>query len=685
MSAQQVSVRTTIHQSAVQDFIDRGQYANALELCLSSYQKSQSLQNTTDLANVYRLMFNYTEAEKYYGLATKNPSCASENYLFYANMLMNNAKYTEARTMYYTYATRSGNPFGARESITRCDSAAVIAAKPPRFAILNERSINTTYSEFSTVQSGKFIVFTSDRPLSYKPVTTASTTKTDSFAFFTLGAPPKYEVKHSIYEGGRHDGRSDKELKKEQKRIKRLMADELSGKTQSVYGVTGRPFLNMFATSFKSVAQGTPVFWTLPLLLVPSFTSGEHLGPCVFTPDGNTMYYSYAGEIDGEIGRVGLKVVHKKNGAWGLPQSLPFSNPNKYSTGHPCLSKDAGTLYFISDMPGTFGGLDLFKSELQSDGKWGTPVNLGATVNTPRDEKFPTMGPDGELFFSSDGHFGLGGLDVFKTKQKDGHWTRPENLGPPLNASSDDFSLVFTEGSKTSGFFSSNRQGGAGNDDIYSFIFIPPPPSNAISLEVTLVSEKEPLGEAQVTLKNLKSAREQIGSSTPAGMAHFSVMPKAIYSVSAQKPNYLPATTVVSAFPKFVKDGKLKVNLNLEKIAVGRSFNINNIYYAAGKTVPKKSSLKQLQKLVDFMQQNPGVKIEIGSHTDARGNRKANIKLSSLRAKACAKYLASKGVAADRIVPKGYGPTRPLLKKAKTKKQHAKNRRTQIKILAIEE
>ncbi|MGL5959725.1 MAG: OmpA family protein [Bacteroidales bacterium] len=685
MFAQQIKLTPTIHQNQVRDFIFEGAYSRALEVCLSSYQKNQTLNNTTDLANVYRLMFNYTEAEKYYAIASKDVNCRAENYLFYADMLMNNAKYSEARAMYYTYATRSGNSLGARESITRCDSAAVIASKPVQYAIMNERLINTNYSEFSPIRTGNFIVFTSDRPLSYKPSGEVANTKTDSIAFYSLGSSPKSDIRHSIYEGGVHDQRSEKELKKEQKRIKRLMADELAGKSQTLYGETGRPFLNMFATSVKLGAKGSLASWTLPLLLVPSFTSGEHLGPCAFTPDGNTMYYSYAGEIDGEIGRVGLKVAHKKNGIWGLPQDLPFSNPNKYSVGHPCLSLNGSTLYFASDMPGTFGGLDIFKVELQQDGKWGTPLNLGATINTSKDEKFPTMGPDGELYFSSNGHFGLGGLDIFQSVLKDGYWSRPENLGPPINASSDDFSLTFIKDSKTSGFFSSNRQGGQGNDDIYSFIKVAATASNVIPVEITLISEKEPLGDAKVALKNLKSAKEETEITRVDGIASFSATPKFIYSVTAQKPNYLPAISVVSTHPKFVKDGKVSVKLTLQKLAVGRSFNINNIYYTAGKTVPKKSSLKELQKVVDFMQQNPGVKIEIGSHTDSRGNRKANIKLSSLRAKACAKYLVKKGVDPKRVVSKGYGPTKPLLKKAKTKKQHAKNRRTQIKILSISE
>jgi hypothetical protein len=204
---------------------------------------------------------------------------------------------------------------------------------------------------------------------------------------------------------------------------------------------------------------------------------------------------------------------YKTEQGWSYPVDFPYNNRARYSVGHPCITKDGKYLIFSSDMPGTLGGMDLFYCELSSEGKWLSPVNLGPIINTPRNENFPTLDSEGTLYFSSNGHPGLGGLDVFRAKGSFLNWTSVENLRTPINSSSDDFAMSFFPGSKNEGLFSSNRPGGYGGDDIYSFRpVLAPIPKDKPVISVLCINGKDsaPIENVMLTLMNTKTKKGNV-------------------------------------------------------------------------------------------------------------------------------------------------------------------------------
>jgi outer membrane protein OmpA-like peptidoglycan-associated protein len=721
----------TLDRKKAEELVEQGEYVRALEIYKALYARGVSLESSLDLAKTYKDLRNYDEAEKYYSIATRYPEAPADSYCDYGDMLMFNGKYDEARQVYFTYATRGGNPNIARMRIFSCDSAYSIAKRPPLYSVMNERRINTKYSDFCAVSAGRdYFVFTSDRPIDYK-----STDREEMSA--TLGAlqgagsdvatllllrnaqdptdmanfnrkvvtSDSMLMVHSVYEGEEFDASTEKERSKRRSREKRERKEleKLLEKKKKTYGGTGRPYLNMYVTSRQPKAENPGkgvlgnIVWTAPVLLPSPLNTGEHTGPSSFTPDGNTMYFSFAEQMTegagagATVSHVGVMVSHKNDeGGWEVPVLFPYNKRNEYSVGHTCITKDGRILYFSSDMPGTLGGRDIFKCELQPDGTWGTPINLGPIINTIGQEQFPTLGPNDELYFSSDGHPGLGGLDIFKAMGKPGEWTGVMNMRKPINSSSDDFSFVFLVDSKTQGVFSSNRPGGYGDDDIYSFRTVvasepkvDPKGKPQMVVSVFNRADSSLLEGVQLTLMNVKTKKGEVMTSDAEGRAYFTITPRSFYNLSSQMPGYL-LSEINGINTGKIKQGEImKVALPLDPLVIGGAFKVDNVNYAYGKATLQRSAFKELNKVVKFMKDNPTVKIELGSHSDSRGSLAGNMKLSKQRAQACVTYLVKKGIAKNRIVPKGYGPTKPLIKKARTEKQHAKNRRTEIKILEV--
>ncbi len=720
----------TIDRKKAEELVEQGEYVRALDIYKTLYARSITMESALDLAKTYKNLRNYDEAEKYYSVAVRYPDIPAEAYCDLGDMYMFNGKYDEARAAYYTYATKGGNPNIARLRIFSCDSARVISQRPPLYSATNERRINTKYSDFCAAAAGRnYFVFTSDRPIDYKSndeeelaatlgalqgagsdVATLLLLRnaqdpTDVAGFNRRVLSDTMRVVHSIYEGEEFDETSDKERsqRKSKERRERKELERMMEKKKKTYGGTGRPYLNMYVTSRQPNAENPGkgvlgnIVWTAPVMLPSPLNTGEHTGPCSFTPDGNTMYFCFSellteGMNSGtNVSHVGVMVSHKNDdNAWEEPVFFPYNKRNEYSVGHTCITKDGRIIYFSSDMPGTLGEHDIFKCELQPDGTWGAPINLGPIINTIGHEQFPTLGPNDELYFSSNGHPGLGGLDIFKAVGKPGEWTSVMNLRKPINSSSDDFSFVFLSDSKTQGVFSSNRPGGYGDDDIYSFkaVVASEPkvdPKGKPQMVVTVFNRADSsvLEGVQLTLMNVKTGKGEVMTSDAEGRAYFTIVPKSFYNLSSQKTGYL-LSEINGINTGKIKQGELmKVSLPLDPLVIGGAFKVDNVNYAYGKATLQKSAFKELNKVVKFMKDNPTVRIELGSHSDSRGSLAGNMKLSKQRAQACVQYLVKKGIAKNRIVPKGYGPTKPLIKKARTEKQHAKNRRTEIKILEV--
>jgi outer membrane protein OmpA-like peptidoglycan-associated protein/tetratricopeptide (TPR) repeat protein len=723
-----VAPAQVIERRQAEKLVAAGEYQKALALYREIDLKQSSLESVLDLANINVMLRSYIEAEKYYRIASGYPGCPAEAYRSFGDVLMFIGKYDEARKAYLTFATRGGEPSLARERIFLCDSACAIAKRPPFFSVNNERRINTRYSEFAAAVYGDYIIFTSDRPIGYKATdqsemaaTIASLQgvgneaavqlllrnaqdPTNIAKFCQINPQQSAGSAHSKYDGDQYDlfsSETDKVKHKQQREKERRQQEKLRNKKRKIYGGTGRPYLNMYLSSrqkdkpnYGNGVVGSYV-WTAPVILPAPLNTGEHSGPCCFTPDGNTIYFCFSEAFEhassSGVSHVGVMISYKEKDGWSDPAIFPYNDRAAYSIGHPCISADGKTIYFSSNMPGTLGGHDIFKCELGANGEWGKPQNLGSAINTPREELFPTLDSQNTLYFSSDGHPGLGGLDIFKATGKPGAWTAVENLRAPVNTSSDDFSLIFLPGSTTDGLFSSNRLGGYGGDDIYSFKRlsspdnIAPAPNERYLTAITVINRVDsmPIENVRITLAESKTGKSRYLFTDGLGKAYFPIAQKKSYNLTSEASGFLPSRAENISVGKIRPGESIRILLPLDPLVSGSTFSVENVYYDYGKAVLKKAAFKELDKVAKFMEMNSDVKIELSSHTDSRGSLKGNMALSQRRAESCVAYLVKKGISRSRIVPKGYGPTKPLVKKAKTEKQHAKNRRTEIKILEV--
>jgi outer membrane protein OmpA-like peptidoglycan-associated protein/tetratricopeptide (TPR) repeat protein len=419
----------------------------------------------------------------------------------------------------------------------------------------------------------------------------------------------------------------------------------------------------------------------------------------VFTKDGKTIYFTRNNYLDGKKGKDGndntLVKIYKaslENDKWVNITELPFDSDN-YSTAHPILSPDEKTMYFVSDMPGTIGLSDLFKVQINEDGTFGNPVNLGRSINTEGRETFPFINDDNEIYFASDGHPGLGGLDIFVSKiNADGTFGKVQNVGMDANSPKDDFGYWIDTKSRR-GFFSSNRDGGQGYDDIYKFL-----ETKKLLCEqqlygkVTDLATSEILPGAKISLFDNKFNPMGTVNTDDKGNYTFSVECGKTYNVRAEKEAY---TTKEESVTIADEDGKTKLDIALEKEEckvtigddLGKCFGIKNIYFDFDKSNIRVEAAIDLEKILDVMNQYPKMKLDIRSHTDSRGSFKYNESLSDRRAQSTIAWLIENGVDKGRLTAKGYGENQLINKCADnvdcTEEEHQLNRRSEFIIMEL--
>ena len=476
-----------------------------------------------------------------------------------------------------------------------------------------------------------------------------------------------------------------------------------------------------------------------------------HESNVIFTKDGKTIYFTRNNYKNGKRGKNEEKVSNLQifkaelvNGKWTNEISLPFNSDN-YSVEHPALSSDEKTLYFASDMPGTLGSLDIF-SVAVNEGAFGTPQNLGAGINTNKREQFPFVSKDNKLYFSSDGHLGFGSLDVFVSEIKNNEYGKVNNVGLPVNSNLDDFAFNIDSDTKE-GYFSSNRAGGKGSDDIYRLKetkdLIIEDCKQFIAGIITDVDTKLPLENAVVVLQGADKKQIKSDTTTVDGKFNFTVTCESSYTVLASKENYTNnSKTVVSrkirdysndasmalksleviklenqkieeekkqqealalvvlkeAENKAKKEAivqaeikkKEKVNeiMAKEKDVVKEKDRLiiktDPIYFDYDLWYIRKESKVVLNRVFDLMKKYPEMVVEIGSHTDSRGDLKYNAELSGKRAQSTKEYLVESGIDANRIIAKGYGESVPIIKckteESCSEEQHELNRRSEFVI-----
>ena len=425
-----------------------------------------------------------------------------------------------------------------------------------------------------------------------------------------------------------------------------LSSTRPQAKGEKLNGITGVKNGDFFVC--KKDEKGK---WTKPEVITDAINSEEDEGACCFTPDGKTMYFTRCREDESYPRYAEIFKSTRSDASWSTPTACVLTKDSLSSYAHPAVSPDGQWLYFVSDMPGGEGGLDIWRVRITADDNFGGVENLGAPINTLGDEMFPTFRPNGDLYFSSNGHPGMGGLDVWCAKQDSlKAWTL-NRLGYPLNSEGDDFGLTF-EGVYNRGFFASNRNDGHGWDHIYSFELA----ENILTVQ-GWVYEKDgyELPQALVYMVGNDGTNQKI-SVKGDGSFVVEVKPNVDYVLLGTCKGFLNHKQDFRADTAGVtKEYVLQFPLP----SISRPVLIDNVLYEFDKADLTKESETELMALVTLLNENPNITIELGAHCDYRGDEKYNLWLSQKRAESCVKFLIKSGIAKERLTPVGYGVTKP--------------------------
>ena len=560
------------------------------------------------LADTYYNMFNTANAATWYAKAVQTPQDA-ETYFRYAQMLKANGKYEEANKQMNKFASMVPNDLRAKAFKENPNYVPVILDKGENY-VVKSLPLSSDKSDFGAVMYDNTLYFTSARNSSRKN-----------------------------------------------------------------YGWNGEPFLDIY----KSIMSDSGTF-SEPTTIT-ELNSKFHDGPVTISADGNTMYFSsdsfreHLFEKDKvnklKLGKNNLYKATKTGDVWGNIKPLPF-NTKDYSLSNPSLSRDGKTLYFSSNMPGSLGGVDIWKVSINGN-EYGKPENLGPKVNTEGNESFPFIADDNTtLYFASSGRQGLGGYDVYQIDLSKG--TDAVNMGKPINTEKDDFAFTFNK-AKNIGFLSSNRNG---NDDIFSAT-----PICKVDLLVVVTNKKtgEILADAKVAILDEKNNIVDTKMSNSKGEVNYRVLCDKIYSIQASKDGFEG-----NVFPVAKSKGpSARVDAALQPIDViitPDEIVLKPIFFEYDKSNITQEGAFELDKLVQVMKNNEKLVIFAKSHTDSRGTDDYNNSLSDRRAQATVQYVISKGIAASRITGKGFGKSELKVQcEPCTEEQHAQNRRSEFLIV----
>ncbi|MGL2966912.1 OmpA family protein [Flavobacterium sp. XGLA_31] len=455
------------------------------------------------------------------------------------------------------------------------------------------------------------------------------------------------------------------------------------------YGWNDKPYLDLFSATVNEQGQLVNVE-TFP----DEINSKNHESSATFTADGKTMYFNRTADKQIKVGEevvANIKIfkAELKGGKWSNVTMVPFSS-DTYSVEHPCLSKDGKQLFFASDMPGTYGSFDIYVVDINEDGTYSLPRNLGDKINTPHREQFPFVTSDGTLYFASDGHQGGGNLDVFSSKKiSDTEYDKPVNLGSTINGEMDDFNYILDE-AKNQGYFASNREG---DDHLYTFVKEPNKLQYLVEGEVRDKKTMELLPGSTVKLYDQNGTLLEEVLVGKDGDFTFNTEPNKKYKIMAFKDFYIPAESEfeTSQSGKVYLDLQMKVEsyYDAEDIINKKEdgtvlIELENIYFDLDKWDIKPQAATVLDVLVGLLKKYPYMEIQIGSHTDSRATASYNLKLSNKRAASALEYLVKNGIDRKRLSSVGYGETKPLVvcpKNDCTEEEHAINRRCTFMIL----
>lgn len=678
-----------------QRFFDKTFYSEAIPLYENIIQKNRSVAVVKNLADSYFFTNDYANAQRQYRyLVSRFSTEIGEEYFFrFSQTLKATGDYEEANKVIQDYFVNAKNTQAVANFKKEVTTIENVAAIGNRFEVKN-LPINTPNSEFGAVKQGQNLIFSGVK------------TKT---------------------------GLLDKR-----------------------YKWNNESYLNLMSVSLRSITNNDSI-----RVFSNEINTGMHEANAAFTKDGKTVYFTRNNPKKAKtsnkhkVSNLQIFKAELVDNKWTNIVALPFNSVD-YSVEHPALSDDGKTLYFASDMPGSFGSFDIYAVAIIGN-DYGAPKNLGSTINTKRKEQFPFVSKDNKLYFSSNGHAGFGSLDVFVSEIQNKTFSVPLNVGLPVNTAFDDFS--FTIDSDTAeGYLSSNRPGGKGNDDIYALkemkpLFIEDCKQLIVGV-ITNVDTKLPLENALVSLQNSDKAVLQTVTTTQDGKFSFDVACETAYTVSVSKEKYtkdsksfqlgkergrmndasmaLKSLEVIkneellafkekkkqqlalqeqkkkeelALLEKKKKEALVAAQNEIEAAKVKKKEKTDHIianekdvvkvkdrlliktdpiYFDYDLWYIRKESKPILNRVIELMKKYPDMVVEIGSHTDNRGNSKYNLTLSENRAQSTRNYFIEQGVPKNKIFAKGYGETVQIVKcepsESCTEEQHELNRRSEFVI-----
>lgn len=611
-------------------------YSSIIKKYQSVFEKNtKDIEVLKKLSNAYYFNANYQKAEAVYKQLFALTSDVAPEYLYrYAQCLKTSKKYEEADKYLRDFYSKSTNDKRAKLAIIEKDYLNTIYKNSGRYNI-EDSGINTNESEYGGAFYNGKLVFTSSRKQAELP--------------------------------------------------------------QKKAAWTGLEFTDLYTASIDSVGKLSDV-QEMP----NNINSKYNEDTPIFTKDGNTVYFTRNNFFKGvrksddkKVTKLKIYTASFKDGKWMQEVELPF-NSDQYNVAHPALSVDEKTLYFASDMPGSFGQSDLYRVSIEGNNTYGALENLGSKINTEGRETFPNISADGILFFASDGYPGLGGLDVYACKlESNDSYGVIKNIGEPVNSSYDDFGFIYDK-AKNIGYLTSNRAGGKGNDDIYKlkYTFVAPiviPCNQILSGIISDVVTQQPLAYAQISLFDDKLNLIATLTSDANGNYNFGKVDcekklilrasKALY-LDTEKFVTIDTKSGTTIVPLQLKpeEKKYKVGDDLAKI-----LSIEMIYFDLNKSFIRPDAALELTKILNVMRENPLMVIDIRSHTDSRSSFKYNADLSNRRAKSTMAWLVAQGIDKKRLSAKGYGESR-LVNRCKdgvkcSEVEHQLNRRSEFIIV----
>lgn len=457
----------------------------------------------------------------------------------------------------------------------------------------------------------------------------------------------------------------------------RSEADAATDKT------SGQGFSRLYYASEKNGS------WTLDGKLPVSINSSYNNGTFSYHSDSKTGYFTQCNGFDGKgkTCKIYVSAYDEVGNTWSKPEPLSF-NSDEFNCAQPSISADGNVLYFSSDKPGGYGEKDLYKSIKGVSRLWSDPINLGRDVNSPGNDVFPVISGDSLLVFSSDGKEGLGGLDLYRAEIIKNTPKNIEWIEMPFNSPGDDFNLVYGK-NKNEGYYCSNRIGGFGSDDIYTFQI--DMRYKTISGYIREDKTDLPIPGAQVTLAGTDGSTLDAVTDETGKYLTKNANPEAAYKVLASKLGYFSNSKMVPGIDLNSKEdpeAKLKTRNSSEVMLMKitkEEIKLDNIYYAYNSAELTDSSKAELMKLVKLLTETPSVNVVINAHTDEQGSEKYNNQLSERRAKSVVDFLVANGVSITRLTSKGWGESNPVYKNAKTEAENAANRRTTFQVTNLKQ